>query len=109
MDTCHRRSRVKFFGVYSLPNSFDRYVGSHCTVELLKHGFNVAILDNLSNSSKGLYDHLVFRKYIQFFLVEIMERIENLSNRKVPFHKTDLLDKESLKKVKQIEMTTWIF
>ena len=30
-----------------------RYVGSHCVVELLQEGFNVAILDNLSNSCKG--------------------------------------------------------
>ena len=31
-----------------------RYVGSHCIVELLEEGYNVAILDNFSNSCIGM-------------------------------------------------------
>jgi len=58
------------------------YVGSHCVVELLQEGFNVAILDNLSNSCE-----------------ESVVRIEKLTGKAVPFHNADLTDKESLRKV----------
>jgi len=58
------------------------YVGSHCVVELLKEGFNVVIVDNLSNSCK-----------------ESVERIEKLAGKSVPFYQADLRDKEAIKKV----------
>jgi len=41
------------------------YVGSHCVVELLNEGFNVVIVDNLSNSSR-----------------ESINRIESLAGKK---------------------------
>ena len=30
------------------------YVGSHCCVELLQAGYNVIVIDNLTNASIGL-------------------------------------------------------
>jgi len=58
------------------------YVGSHCVVELLNEGFNVVIVDNLSNSSR-----------------ECINRIESLAGKKVTLYEADLTDKQSLKKV----------
>jgi len=58
------------------------YVGSHCVVELLQEGYNVAILDNFSNSCK-----------------ESISRIEKLTGKTVPCHEADLTEKESLRKV----------
>ena len=31
------------------------YVGSHCVIEILSSGYNVVIIDNLSNASRGLH------------------------------------------------------
>jgi len=49
------------------------YIGSHTCVELLKAGFDVAVLDNLVNSSE-----------------EAIERIQIISGKKVSFHQVDL-------------------
>lgn len=58
------------------------YIGSHTCVCLLKKGFNVTVIDNLSNSKENnIYN------------------IERLSNKKVNFCKGDLLDKIFLEKV----------
>ena len=32
------------------------YIGSHCCVELLDAGYQVVVLDNLCNSSRGVAD-----------------------------------------------------
>jgi len=58
------------------------YVGSHCVVELLQEGYDVAIIDNFSNSCK-----------------ESVTRIEKLTGKSVPLHEADLTEKESLRKV----------
>ncbi|PJF16560.1 UDP-galactose-4-epimerase [Paramicrosporidium saccamoebae] len=58
------------------------YIGSHCSVELLQSGYDVAIVDNLCNS---------FRAAIT--------RIEELAGRKVDFHQVDLLDELALEAV----------
>ncbi len=55
------------------------YIGSHTIVELLNSGHNVICVDNLSNSSKVAID-----------------RVEEITNKKVLFYKTDLSDKNSL-------------
>lgn len=55
------------------------YIGSHSTVELLNEGYEVIILDNLSNSSE-----------------DIIDRINQITNKKVTFYNVDLLDKEAL-------------
>lgn len=51
------------------------FIGSHTCVELLNAGYNVIILDNLSNSK-----------------VESVNRIEQITGKKVKFYEVDLLD-----------------
>ena len=55
------------------------YIGSHTVVELLQVGFQVAIVDNLSNSSR-----------------KVIKRIEKICKKKVKFYKIDLCDSEAL-------------
>jgi len=55
------------------------YIGSHTCVELLQEGHEVIVVDNLSNSKE-----------------ESLKRVQELTGRKIKFHKIDLLDKESL-------------
>lgn len=55
------------------------FIGSHTTVELLKAGLDVVIVDNLLNSKKC-----------------VLDRIEKITGRRPVFHKVDLLDKEAL-------------
>lgn len=58
------------------------YIGSHTCVELLNAGYDVVILDNLYNSSKKAVD-----------------RIEEITGKKVTFYENDMLDKEALEKI----------
>lgn len=55
------------------------YIGSHAAVELLKCGYNIVILDNLSNSN-----------------FESINRVRELSGKDFPFYKCDLLDRDEL-------------
>lgn len=55
------------------------YIGSHTVVELMESGFNVVIIDNLSNSS-----------------IEVLDRIEKITGKRPLFEKLDLCDKTSL-------------
>lgn len=56
------------------------YIGSHTAVELLNSGYEVLIIDNLSNSNAGVAD-----------------KIEKITGRKPIFSKTDLCDRSGLK------------
>jgi len=58
------------------------YIGSHTCLELLNAGYDVAVIDNLSNSRE-----------------ESMIRVQELAGRNIVFHKVDLLDKIGLDKV----------
>ncbi len=58
------------------------YIGSHTVVELINRGYDVVIVDNLSNS-----------KY------EVVNRINKITNRNVTFYQIDVCDKELLKTV----------
>lgn len=58
------------------------FIGSHTVVELLAVGFQVVIVDDLSNS--------------QLF---ILDNIEKISGGKPVFHKVNMLEKEKLAKV----------
>lgn len=51
------------------------FIGSHTCVELLESGYEVIIMDNLCNSKK-----------------ESVNRIEQITGKKVKFYKTDMLD-----------------
>jgi len=53
------------------------YIGSHTAVELLKKGYDVVIIDNLSNSHAAVID-----------------RIEEITGKKPEFHQFDLIDRE---------------
>ncbi len=58
------------------------YIGSHTTVELLNEGYDVVIVDNLSNSSQ-----------------EAISRVEKVTGKKVKFYKLDIRDYKKFHKV----------
>jgi UDP-glucose 4-epimerase len=58
------------------------YIGSHTSLELLRAGYDVVVVDNLSNSK-----------------VEALRRVEQLAGRRLVFHKVDLLDRTGLDRV----------
>jgi UDP-glucose 4-epimerase len=60
------------------------FIGSHTTVELLKAGHDVVVVDNFSNSKP-----------------EAVRRTEELGGRPLVFQKVDLLDREGLDAVLQ--------
>ena len=65
------------------------YIGSHTCVELLNEGYEVIVMDNLSNSSE-----------------KSLERVKEITGKNLTFYKADLLDLDSLKdifKKEQIE------
>eukprot|EP00965_Chrysotila_dentata_P195025 6176739-Pleurochrysis_carterae.AAC.1 len=55
------------------------YIGSHTVLELIKEGYEVVVIDNLSNSNK-----------------ECLRRVEELAGRSVTFHQVDIRDKAAL-------------
>src|SRR4030042_5896216 len=55
------------------------YIGSHTCVELLQAGYEVAVVDNLSNSKE-----------------ESLRRVERITGRPLSFYRVDLLDKPAL-------------
>ena len=58
------------------------YIGSHTTVELLEAGYEVVIVDNLSNSERF-----------------VLKGIKKITGREVPFHKVDCRSLASLRRV----------
>jgi len=58
------------------------FIGSHTVLELLKEGYEVVVMDNLSNSNR-----------------ESLRRVEELTGQRAAFHQTDLLDRESLERL----------
>ena len=58
------------------------YIGSHTCVELQNAGYEVVVLDNLSNSSE-----------------KSLERVEALTGKKAKFYKGDILDRDILNKI----------
>jgi UDP-glucose 4-epimerase len=58
------------------------YIGSHTVIELVKAGYEIVVLDNLSNSK-----------------IEALNRIKLITGKDVKFYQVDLLDKEGLEKV----------
>ncbi len=55
------------------------YIGTHTSLDLLNEGHDIVIIDNLSNS-----------KY------EAVKRVEKLSNKRIKFYQSDLLDKGAI-------------
>ena len=65
------------------------FVGSHISIQLLKKGFNVVIIDSLINSSKEIFEGLK-----EIFNLEVVN-----PNNKLYFEEIDLRDLESLDKI----------
>lgn len=55
------------------------YIGSHTCLELLEAGYRVTVVDNLSNASR-----------------ESLNRVEQLTGKKIDFFEVDLLDRDRL-------------
>ena len=51
------------------------YIGSHTCVELLNAGYEVVVVDNLSNS-----------------MIEALSRVKDITERDITFYKVDILD-----------------
>ncbi|MBD8013498.1 UDP-glucose 4-epimerase GalE [Planococcus wigleyi] len=58
------------------------FIGSHAAVELLESGYEIVIVDNLSNSQ-----------------IESISRVKDLTGKTFLFYQTDLLDDEGMEKV----------
>ncbi|MCH4826781.1 UDP-glucose 4-epimerase GalE [Planococcus halocryophilus] len=58
------------------------FIGSHAAVELLKDGYEIVVLDNLSNSK-----------------IESVNRVKELTGTEFPFFDIDLLDIQSLDEI----------
>ncbi len=58
------------------------YIGSHACVELLEADYDIVVVDSLINSKE-----------------ESLRRVQDITGKKLEFHKTDLRDRESLEKI----------
>ena len=58
------------------------YIGTHTCIELIEAGYDVVVVDNLSNSKPAA-----------------MERVEQIVGKKIPFYKNDILDRAALDKI----------
>ena len=58
------------------------YIGSHTVVELQEAGYDVVVLDNLSNSSE-----------------KSLRRVEKITGKPVAFYKADILDRDALNQI----------
>lgn len=55
------------------------YIGSHTCVELLNSGYEVVVMDNLYNASE-----------------KALERVEQITGKKLTFYNVDMLDKDAM-------------
>lgn len=62
------------------------YIGSHTCVELLNAGYEIVVMDNLSNASP-----------------KALKAVEEITGRSVPFYETDMLDREGVEQIFQKE------
>ena len=58
------------------------YIGSHTSIELIEAGYDIVVVDNLSNS-----------KY------EAVKRVESIVGREIAFYKADVCDKDAMRKI----------
>lgn len=58
------------------------YIGSHTCIELLNEGYEVVVVDNLSNSSE-----------------ESLRRVKKITGKEVKFYEADILDADALDKI----------
>lgn len=62
------------------------FIGSHTCVELLNNGYDVVVFDNLVNSSQ-----------------KSIERVEEITGKKIKFYEVDCLDREGLRDIFKAE------
>lgn len=62
------------------------YIGSHTTIELMNAGYDVVIVDNLSNSQ-----------------VAVLDRVEQIVGKRPTFYEINILDQDKLREVFQKE------
>ncbi|MCD8123766.1 MAG: UDP-glucose 4-epimerase GalE [Lachnospiraceae bacterium] len=62
------------------------FIGSHTCVELLEAGYEVVVVDNLSNAS-----------------AESLRRVQEITGRSLTFYEADILDREALEKIFSLE------
>lgn len=60
------------------------YIGSHTCVKLLEAGYDVVVLDNLSNSSP-----------------KAIGRVEAITGKKIKFYECDILDRDGMRTIFQ--------
>jgi UDP-glucose 4-epimerase len=58
------------------------YIGSHTCLELLNSGYDIIVVDNLSNSKRASLD-----------------RVQELTGKKIDFYQVDILDRDALSAV----------
>ncbi len=58
------------------------YIGTHTVIQLVNAGYEIVIVDNLSNSK-----------------LEALARVESIVDKKIKFYKVDLLDKTRLQEI----------
>ena len=58
------------------------YIGSHTCVEMIKSGYDVVVVDNLSNSK-----------------LESLKRVEKIVGKKIKFYEADVCDEAALDKI----------
>ena len=58
------------------------YIGSHTSVELLNHGYDIVIIDNLSNSK-----------------IDVIDKIKKITGKDFKFYKEDVCNIEALEKI----------
>lgn len=58
------------------------YIGSHTCVELLNAGYEVSVVDNLSNSSR-----------------ESLDRVQEITGKSLQFYEKDILDKNAVDRI----------
>lgn len=58
------------------------YIGSHTCVELLESGYDVVVVDNLSNSKE-----------------DVIDKIKKITGKSITFYKEDLCNKDAINKI----------
>ncbi|MBR2402016.1 MAG: SDR family NAD(P)-dependent oxidoreductase, partial [Lachnospiraceae bacterium] len=58
------------------------YIGSHTVVELQNSGYDVVVVDNLSNSSE-----------------KSLERVKQITGKDVKFYKADVIDRDAMNQI----------
>ncbi len=58
------------------------YIGSHTSIELIESGYDIVVVDNLSNSK-----------------AEAVRRVESIVGRKITFYKADVCDKDAMRQI----------